>query len=79
MNSRKLLGLFLALIVILACFLFNFAIGYLKTKSFLSFKRWDINSATAADFTIELRIPMKAYTEWVKDHNPRDFKQHLQS
>lgn len=38
------------------CFAHNFVLVTLQKQSELNFKEWDIDNATASDFTIELVI-----------------------
>jgi hypothetical protein len=76
LKERNKIGIILATIVIIACFLIRFGVFHLDTVSFLNFKKWDIKSATAADFTIEVKIPKVAYEKFVekKEYSERDFK-----
>lgn len=64
LKERQKIALFLALIVIISCFILIFGLYWMKSRSVMANKTWDIRNVTASDFTIEVSIPRPAYYEF---------------
>ena len=47
-------------------FLFLLTTYYLSQTSYIDFKMWDVDTVTAADFTVEYQIPAKVWEDFLK-------------
>ena len=54
-------AIFIVLIGILMTLCYFMVLDYLEKTSKIDFKAWDLNTCTAADYSVELRIPLEVY------------------
>lgn len=68
MTSKKQAGVVVAGLGILICLMYLFGIEFIKAESAIDLTIWDFNTATAGDFTIELKISDKQWRTYLDDH-----------
>ncbi len=56
MLHKKQLGVFVASSAIFMCFLFLLTTYYLSETASIDYKMWDVDTVTAADFTVEYLV-----------------------
>lgn len=61
-------ALVIVCIGIFICFIFLCANFYLYETSRLEFKAWDVDTVTAADFTVETPISPGMWTKFIEQH-----------
>jgi hypothetical protein len=67
-TSKKQAGVVVAGLGILICLMFLFGIEFIKAESAIDLTIWDFNTATAGDFTIELKISDKQWQTYLDVH-----------
>lgn len=68
MTSKKQAGVVVAGLGILICLMYLFGIEFIKAESAIDLTIWDFNTATAGDFTIELKISDKQWQTYLDVH-----------
>lgn len=53
------------------CYLMT--LSYLENTSRMDFKLWDLNTCTAADYTVELRIPPQVWQQYIEENSQTPF------
>jgi len=64
-ESQQRIGLYVACTSVIIGWLWCLMIFYSKEKAEMEFKMWDMNTATAADFTVQLTITPGIYHKWL--------------
>jgi hypothetical protein len=67
-TSKKQAGVVVAGLGILICLMYLFGIEFIKAESAIDLTIWDFNTATAGDFTIELKISDKQWRTYLDVH-----------
>ena len=49
---------------VVSCLIFTYTIWYLRRSAQLNFKRWDIETVTSADFTIQVNFSKNLWSNW---------------
>ena len=62
---------------VIACIFYRCVLYFLRTTASINYKLWDINTVTAADFTIEIDIPEIIWKKWIKRGMKLSFKEYL--
>lgn len=52
---------------ILTCFLFTILVRWLHLKGKLNQIEWDMNTITAGDYTVEVKIKKSSFKKWFKE------------
>ena len=64
-EEMQKLGLFISLIGIVGCIIYNLTIYSSKTTASLDEKMWDVQTVTTADFTVEVEINKEVWDKWL--------------
>ncbi len=62
----------MAVLGLLACFIYSIAIFYLKRQSKLNFKSWDVQTITPGDYSVEYEISQHSYDWFLRTVYPAD-------
>lgn len=74
LNEQQKNGLWVASTAIIVCIFYRCVLYFLRTTASINYKLWDINTVTAADFTIEIDIPEIIWKKWNKRKMKVSFK-----
>jgi len=61
---QRKVGLHAAFIGLVACFIYSYVIYHTRKSAAINYKIWDMNTVTAADFTVEVGIPPIIWRKW---------------
>ena len=62
----------MAILGLLACFIYSIAIFYLKRDSKLNYKSWDLQTITPGDYSVEYEITEHSYDWFLRTIYPID-------
>jgi len=51
------------------CWAYSYTIYYLDKSSTLDFKKWDVNTVTVSDFTVQITITNMVWAKWLTVQN----------
>lgn len=71
--TNKRIGIVIVFIGILITICYLLMLSHLENTSKIDFKLWDVNTCTAADYTVELRLPPAVYEDYLKNHTHQPF------
>ena len=62
-------GLIIAALGLIICWAYAYTIYYLDKSSSLDFKKWDVNTVTVSDFTVQITITKMVWAKWLTVQN----------
>lgn len=73
MVKNQQVGLIVVFIGMLMSLCYMMMLSFLENTSRIDFKLWDLMTCTAADYTVELRIPPAIWTQYLNDNSGQPF------
>ena len=65
--TNKRIGALVACLGMISCISLSFTVYRLKNMGKLNYKHWDLNTCTAADFTVFVRFKKKLWNKWLEN------------